>query len=71
MSILCWNCRAWFSLLIETKLRKEDWDQIKLKLRLPNALVVDAKDRKGDWLCFGQDQLRWKLRPSRPIILKL
>ncbi|GAA0170755.1 hypothetical protein LIER_41017 [Lithospermum erythrorhizon] len=33
--------------LIETKLWKEEWDQIKLKLKLPNALLVDAKDRKG------------------------
>ncbi|GAA0165800.1 hypothetical protein LIER_21111 [Lithospermum erythrorhizon] len=33
--------------LIETKLWKVEWDQTKSKLKLPNALVVDAKDKKG------------------------
>ncbi|GAA0183849.1 hypothetical protein LIER_42471 [Lithospermum erythrorhizon] len=33
--------------LIETKLRKEEWEYIKRKVKLPNALVVEARGRKG------------------------
>ncbi|GAA0157381.1 hypothetical protein LIER_38448 [Lithospermum erythrorhizon] len=33
--------------LIETKLCKHEWNHIKKKVRLPNALIVEARGRKG------------------------
>ncbi|GAA0159982.1 hypothetical protein LIER_16640 [Lithospermum erythrorhizon] len=33
--------------LIDTKLRNDEWEYVKTKVKLPNALTVDARGRKG------------------------
>ncbi|GAA0163294.1 hypothetical protein LIER_19193 [Lithospermum erythrorhizon] len=33
--------------LIETKLRKEEWEFIKKKIKMPNNLVVESRGHKG------------------------
>ncbi|GAA0152322.1 hypothetical protein LIER_10833 [Lithospermum erythrorhizon] len=53
MSILSWNSGLVISkksslvFLIETKLRSDEWDFVKQKIKLANALVVEARGRKG------------------------
>ncbi|GAA0149182.1 hypothetical protein LIER_08425 [Lithospermum erythrorhizon] len=32
---------------METKLRSSEWDSVKRKLKMPNALLVDGRGRKG------------------------
>ncbi|GAA0162641.1 hypothetical protein LIER_18685 [Lithospermum erythrorhizon] len=45
-----------FVFLIETKLRNFEWDHIKLKLKKPNALIVESDGRKGGLvLMWGRD----------------
>ncbi|GAA0152411.1 hypothetical protein LIER_10900 [Lithospermum erythrorhizon] len=34
-------------ILVEIKLWKQEWDVIKLKLKMPNAFLVDSRGRKG------------------------
>ncbi|GAA0186715.1 hypothetical protein LIER_34003 [Lithospermum erythrorhizon] len=48
--------------LIETKLRSNEWDVIKKKVKLPNALVVESRSRKGGLVLLSPRELKVEIK---------